>query len=435
MRSVTAVTLATALFFAPAAKMKQDSQQATPRLPLPTGPFGVGRVTYDWIDGSRPEPLSQKAGARREVMVYVWYPTARAGQASNFAPYFPDFVAAKGTINDQDFKDMLRPADEEIRKSGLPHTRTMEANGMTKDSKRYPVLVFSHGWGLQSALYSAELEDLASHGYVVAAVDHPYDATVTLFADGRVAKFARDNFDAAAKKSRGYIDYAYERVEVMATDMRFVIDELSRYDRTPSLRAPFAGHLDLSRIGVFGHSIGGMAAARACQIDSRIRACSDQDSTDDLGSPFPVSTPGSIPKQPLLLFIASSSDIFSQEAMHPSEESLSKQKLSRSKYDEIIQKQQKKQKEILEEIASGSYRIMLFDLPGFTHRSFSDLPLLAADNDQGKWEEAVRNFQIAQSYTRGFFDKFLKSDPNTELDGKSPTDHRVRVDRFGPAAK
>ena len=94
-------------------------------------------------------------------------------------------------------------------------------------------------------------------------------------------------------------------------------------------RAPFAGHLDLSRIGVFGHSIGGMAAARACQIDSRIRACSDQDSTDDLGSPFPVSTPGSIPKQPLLLFIASSCDIFSQEALHPSEESLSKQKLSR----------------------------------------------------------------------------------------------------------
>jgi predicted dienelactone hydrolase len=105
--------------------------------------------------------------------------------------------------------------------------------------------------------------------------------------------------------------------------------ELSRYDRTPSLRAPFAGHLDLSRIGVFGHSIGGMAAARACQIDYRIRACSDQDGTDDLGSPFPVSTPGAIPKQPLLLFIASSSDICSQEAMHPSAESLSKQKLSR----------------------------------------------------------------------------------------------------------
>jgi hypothetical protein len=46
MRSVTAVTLATALFFAPAARMNQDGRQATPRLPLPTGSFGVGRVTY-----------------------------------------------------------------------------------------------------------------------------------------------------------------------------------------------------------------------------------------------------------------------------------------------------------------------------------------------------------------------------------------------------
>jgi hypothetical protein len=51
------------------------------------------------------------------------------------------------------------------------------------------------------------------------------------------------------------------------------------------------------------------------------------------------------------------------------------------------------------------------------------------------WQEAVHSFQIAQSYTRGFFDKFLNSDPNAELDAKPPTDHRVRVDRFGPAAK
>jgi hypothetical protein len=37
-------------------------------------------------------------------------------------------------------------------------------------------------------------ESQTSHGYVVAAVDHPYDTTVTLFADGHVAKFAQDRF-------------------------------------------------------------------------------------------------------------------------------------------------------------------------------------------------------------------------------------------------
>jgi hypothetical protein len=40
---------------------------------------------------------------------------------------------------------------------------------------------------------------------------------------------------------------------------------------------PFAGHLDFSRVGAFGHSFGGMAAAHACQIDRRIKACLNQD--------------------------------------------------------------------------------------------------------------------------------------------------------------
>src|SRR6266536_3433340 len=107
---------------------------------------------------------------------------------------------------------------------------------------------------------------------------------------------------------------------------------------------------DIARVGLFlpnrssfGHSIGGMASARACQIDARIRACIDEDSIDDLGSPFSVITLGSIPKQPFLLFIASSADLFSEIVLHPSDESLSQQKLTRAQYDEIIQKQQRKQ--------------------------------------------------------------------------------------------
>src|SRR5262249_28279795 len=147
------------------------------------------------------------------------------------------------------------------------------------------------------------------------------------------------------------------------------------------------------------------------------------------GSPFSVSAPGSIPKQPFLLFIATSSDIFSEKATHPSEESLSKQKISRAEYDEIIQKQQKKQKQILEEIAGGSYRVMLFALPGFTHRSFSDLPLLAAGHDPGKWDEALHNYEIEHAYVRGFFDKHLKADDQTALDAKEPPDKRVKVER------
>jgi predicted dienelactone hydrolase len=435
VRFLTVGMVSAALFFAHAAEANSDNHPGQPQLPAPDGKFAVGRVTYHWTDMARLEPLSKKAGAHREIMVYVWYPAAKTQQASDSAAYFPDFKAARSAITDADFKDMFRPADEQVQKSGLPYTHAAEAAKMPRGNVRYPVLVFSHGWGMQGPLYTAELEDLASHGYVIAAIDHPYDTTVTVFPDGDVVKFAQNKFDAAAKRPHGYVDYAYERVEVMANDIGFVIDQLSRYDKTARLGAPFAGHLDLDHVGAFGHSIGGMASARACQIDARIRACSDQDSTDDRGSPFPVITPASIPKQPLLLFIAASADIFSDQALHPSDESLAKQKLSRAEYDEIIQRQQKKQNELLAEISGGSYRVMLFDLSGFTHRTFSDLPLLAADHDSGKWEQALHNFQIAQAYTRGFFDKYLKGEKRTVLDSKTPPDTHVRVDRFGRASR
>jgi hypothetical protein len=434
MGSVGTLILATTLFFAQVAKVTSNNHAGAPQLPTPSGKFSVGRVTYYWTDRSRLELLSPKKGTHREIVVYVWYPVPHTANGGASAAYFPDFEAARAAISDNDFKDMFRPADKLIQKAGVPPTHTVEGARMSRNDAKYPVLVFSHGWGLQSPLYTATMEDLASNGYVVAAVDHPYDSTVTIFPDGHIAKFAQERFDAAAKKPHGFIDYAHDRIDLMAADIRFVIDKLSQYNNTPELGAPFAGHLDLSRIGAFGHSIGGMTSARACQIDNRIRACLDEDSTDDLGSPFSVVTSGSIPKQPFLLFIAASADIFSAQAVHPSDESLSKQKLSRAQYDEIVQKQQKKQNELLTEIGGGAYRVMLFDLPGFTHRSFSDLPVIAASDDHPKLESTLHNFQIAQEYIRGFFDKYLKADQHTVLDSKSLPDERVKVDRFGPAA-
>jgi len=435
VRFVAAVIFTTAVLFSQSAKISTHNDSSVPPLPAPGGQFTVGRVTYYWTNLSRPEPLSTKVGAHREVVVYVWYPVARAAEAISPAPYFPDFKVARAAISDADFKDMFRPADEQILQNGLPLTHAVEGGRMLHENTRYPVLLFSHGWGLQSALYTAALEDLASHGYVVAAIDHPYDTAVTVFSDGHIAKFAQDKFDAAAKQPHGYIDYAYERTEIMAADVPFVIDELTRYDNAPQLGAPFAGHLNLSRVGAFGHSIGGMVSARACQTDIRIRACIDEDSIDDLGSPFSVIVPGSIPKQPFLLFIAASADIFSAEAVHPSDESLAKQKLSRAEYDQLIQKQQRKQNELLGDIAGGAYRVMLFELPGITHRSFSDLPMIAAGHDQSKSAQALHNFQIIQEYIRCFFDKYLNGDQNTVLDHKYQPDEHVRVDRFEPAAK
>jgi pimeloyl-ACP methyl ester carboxylesterase len=62
-------------------------------------------------------------------------------------------------------------------------------------------------------------------------------------------------------------------VQVMADDDAFVVERLRELNAGRPRGNPFAGRLDLTRVGVFGHSMGGMAATRACLDDSAFTAC------------------------------------------------------------------------------------------------------------------------------------------------------------------
>src|SRR5262245_47139792 len=79
-----AVVIAGVLF--PTALLLSQPKQSI--LPTPGGPFDVGRINYHWIDNSRPEPLSDVPGAKRELMVHVWYPASHTPNPTP-APYFP----------------------------------------------------------------------------------------------------------------------------------------------------------------------------------------------------------------------------------------------------------------------------------------------------------------------------------------------------------
>lgn len=398
------------------------------QLPTPTGAYGVGRISA-FIDSSRPEPLAQKAAAKREVMVQVWYPTdAGLSAHAKTAPYLPGFDAAESKLSQDDIIDLFRPA---TYNGYLPDTHTIENAPIARDKKKFPLLLFCHGWGNPSFLYTAELEDIVSHGYIVAAVDHPYDTTFTEFPDGRIVFFAQKEFDAAIKTPGGYIAYARQRVEVMADDNRFVLTELLRYATGEKLHAPFVYRIDKARIGAFGHSIGGLVSARTCQIDPRVKACIDQDSDDDRGSPFIVTDIRETERQPFLLFVVASADETSQNKTHPDDTALAKMKITRAQYDATIRKNQANQLSQLSSIPGGAYRVTLYDLPGFIHRSFTDQTLLGASPDR---EQRLHNFRVAETFTLAFFDKNLKGDQHTVLDTEQIVDSRVKVEKF-PATK
>jgi predicted dienelactone hydrolase len=126
--------------------------------------------------------------ATKKVMVYIWYPAALSDRNAT-APYIPGFDEIRSNLSDADIAAMFRPAIYTGANS-LPKTHVLENAPMSPGKEKYPLLVFSHGWGNPTFLYTAELEDLVSHGYVVAAIDHPGDSAFTRFPDGDLALFA-----------------------------------------------------------------------------------------------------------------------------------------------------------------------------------------------------------------------------------------------------
>lgn len=125
--------------------------------------------------------------------------------------------------------------------------------------------------------YSAQLEDLASHGFVVVAITHTYDGIVTVFPDGRAVAYDTKRWPTIPS-FEGELNLS--QLEWHAT-------------------LPFVGHLDLIRIGAFGHSFGGIAAAHACQMDRRIRACLNQDGAE-ARKPFRLDARGWGMDQPFM---------------------------------------------------------------------------------------------------------------------------------------
>jgi predicted dienelactone hydrolase len=158
---------------------------ATPTLPTPSGPFGVGRIGYEWIDPSRPDTYAANPDAHRDLMVYLWYPAPRTAKGKR-EPYLP---GAKQMDANPEVQRLV--GDEfgpgwGLIVSGDLVSHAVEDAPVDKSPKSFPVVLFSHGLGSIGFAYTSLIEDLVSHGYVVASIEHTYTAMAVVFPNGRV---------------------------------------------------------------------------------------------------------------------------------------------------------------------------------------------------------------------------------------------------------
>jgi dienelactone hydrolase len=263
--------------FAAALAVGPLGAQFQPEFPDPTGPFEVGRLEIDVTDASRDEAFTDDAADKRRLLITVYYPAAVPAGTQHAAYGTPELAAAWPFFSEQR-RAWLSPGYADVP----------VADG------RFPVLLFSPGLGNLTLYYSSLLFELASRGFVVAALWHPYSTQVVAFPDGTVLRSnAAGGMTGVPAEEQ---DARLARLGlVWAADQRFVLDRLALWsEQHEQLR----GHLDLERVGAFGHSLGGAASAQAAYDDSRIDAAINMD-----GSMFgSVTTDGS--RAPFLLIRA-----------------------------------------------------------------------------------------------------------------------------------
>lgn len=223
------------------------SATAGPHLSLlaPTGRYGVETI-------SLPVPDRSRDG---ETMVQLFYPTlARRGHPASYLPpkttrltaaalHLP--VPLVATITTHSFSAAL-PA---------PGAR--------------PVILFSPGLTELRSDATGLDEELASRGFIVVAIDHPHEAAIVEFPNGRVipGTFADSPNPRTSTRLRA------QALRARIGDIAAVLHALLRIDTHGLLR----GRLDLSRIGMFGFSLGGATADEAMHTLPQIRAGVDLD--------------------------------------------------------------------------------------------------------------------------------------------------------------
>jgi predicted dienelactone hydrolase len=387
-------------------------------LPQPTGSLPVGRVTVEWVDRSRIEPLSADRSPRT-LMVDIWYP-AEASSGTP-APYL-DVASFERAIGAAGLRRQLGSAYEVV-KDGRVQTHAITGAPFSRSVTRAPILIFSPGGGLVREVYVAQIEDLVSHGYVVAAITHPYDSIVTVYPDGHWITYDSKRWPEIPDFPG---TWNLNQLKWHARDIRFVLDELERANRTGTSGLPFAGHLDLERVGALGHSFGGVAAAQACQSDRRFKACLNEDGLAGM-QPFDVNGGGWSKDQGFMLIQRAG------ESGPPPDEELAKMKITRERADELIARLHRDHDAALQAVAGGSYEMVL-EKSKTTHMDFTDLPLLGAGTTADA-EARERVVATVRSLTLAFFERSLRGKRSLLLERTPSGDLIQSIRRFGPAAR
>jgi dienelactone hydrolase len=238
--------LGTLLLASTAVSAKKDNNDS----PVQAGPYAIGHTTVILTDPSRNiDGSTPPTSAGRYLYLDIWYPTdVKTGDRILYDwnnPLYNDNLGGANWPGLPDLPEMLWP--------GSLSSNTIAEGAPLARKGKFPLLVASHGNLVASAKVMPDtLELLASHGYVIASIDHTgnddaqYQAGLFI---GLLGLPIGPNPDLGA-----------ETILQRSKDVSFVIDQVLDGMLDQATGIGFTHRLDKKAIGVLGFSLGGMTS-------------------------------------------------------------------------------------------------------------------------------------------------------------------------------
>jgi predicted dienelactone hydrolase len=352
-------------------------------LPSPTGKYQVGRMNLHLTDTARFDSLSPQPFSKRELMVWIWYPSGKPNPFSTVGYIPKEWSQAlnekRGFLMNSFF----------ARDAAKIHAHSFSDTKISEQQINYPVLLMKSGIGTMATDYTSIAEELASHGYIVVGSDAPYSTWLLRFDDGRLISRTNEGNPGESATITGGSHRILDRlVQIWSQDAHFVLDYLEQLNSSdPSSR--FFKKLNLNSVGVFGHSFGGATAAQFCLNDPRCKAGVDMD-----GAPYGTVIKTGLNK-PFMFLLADH---------HGESDSVSVQ--IKSNVAKIYHSQ-----------PENHY---WFYLEGAQHFNFSDLPfqkefLISGLSGATGTIGEKRGLKIISTCLIAFFDQYLKGYSSTQI--------------------
>jgi hypothetical protein len=281
----------------------------------------------------------------------------------------------------------LAPLDDVV-------TNAVASAPVADDEPLYPVLIMLVGIkGSYRQLQTFQVEELVSHGYVVAALDQPTSVAMVVFPDGREVPYD----DRWNPPHSAFMD---AHIPYLAHDVSFALDQLAVLDRDDSSHI-LSGRLDLGRVGVVGHSFGAVVGGEACHLEPRVRAGLLEEAF------MPADVVDSGLRQPIM-FITRDADSMRLE-----------RRTAGGWSESDIRETLDTMRAVYERLPGDGYFVRV---PGMFHLDMTDAALLTP---YVAWPGlagpigAARAHDIVNSYSVAFFDRELRGRPAPLLDGGS----------------